>query len=552
MSSASKAQKLPKEKSKKKIYFAFMQRKDFPLLILAAGIIITAGVWDFSNRVRSDQIFKETQYQADQIRLLLNNHFETNLRILPNFGGLIENISIPMAEDGQKYLKGNFQTDPSLLALQLVRNNSNEVLWTSAPFGKNPSYFKQYFTKKIFPLKEWKALKEKADQQNEVILSSPMSLGVKEKPSIVFAIYPIRDMEGDSTAFFIQYIDFQILLEQFFKDQNLIHYNFLISHQWEILFSNLKYSNGVSADRPFKVTRQIEIADKAWWLNFWPKEEYLAGQVQYEITGLFLLMMGILFSISTSLFARSLVTRGETLERLVLERTEQLKMKNEELEKFIYIVSHDLKAPLVSIKGFTSLLGSSGEMKMSDEDKHCLDRIEANTKRMHEMVQDLLELSRVGQLEEVVSEVNVQKIVNEIIDEMKPTMDQKKIQVGIKGNFPVIQASSTRIYQVFSNLIGNAVKYLGTPENPTIEVGVNQNGKDYEFYVEDNGMGIPEEEQDKVFMVFQRGDDSGGIEGTGVGLSIVKKIVESLKGRIWLKSKEGQGSTFYFSIPKTK
>ncbi len=536
------------EKHKKGFRFSFMHRKDFPLLILAAGVIITIAIWDFSNKVRSDEIFKETQHQADQVRLLLNNEFQSKLDFLPNFAPLIADSIEALSADSDRYLRNHLKNNPSLLGLQLVNSDQNRVIWTSVPWSKDASYFNQLFASQIYPSEEWETLSQVSDKQNRIVISEPFALGGGEEIRVIYSTYPVRGSDGKPIAYLVQYMDFKLMLKDFFENQNLIYYNFLMSYRWKILFSNLKYWKGVSADRPFKVTRQIEIADKDWWLNFWPKEQYLAGQIQYEITGIFLLTMGILFSISTSLFAWSLVNRGEVLEKLVHQRTEQLEMKNEELEKFIYIVSHDLKAPLVSITGFTSILDKS-KLIESEEERHCLERIHANTTRMHEMVQDLLELSRVGQVDEVITEVDTGKVVRDIRDEFKPLFDQNSVSVGMKGEFPVIHTSKTRLYQLFSNLINNAIKYMGDQSAPQIEIGVAKNKEDYEFYVKDNGVGISEEMKDKVFMVFQRGDEQKKTEGTGVGLSIVKKVVENLGGKVRLESEFGRGSTFYFSIP---
>ncbi|MBI4970614.1 MAG: GHKL domain-containing protein [Candidatus Omnitrophica bacterium] len=539
--------------------FGFMQHRDFPLIILAAGIILTVGIWDFTNHIRSDKISEQTRDQADEIRLQLVNYFSSYFDFLSRSAIIVSDGNGSVSRHFSKFCQSVFQSSPGILGVQLIDAQTVSPVWLEVAPGQNQKYFNDYFSSKIASTPEWQRNIQKAVERNKVIVSSPMDLYPDSAQTdwFVYAVYPVRDASARAAKFLVQYVSVKEALDRFFKAQNVIYYHYLVSYRWEILYSDLKFWHEVSKERPFKLTRQIEIADKDWFLNIWPREDYLADQVQYEVTSILILTMGLLLSISTALFAWSLINRQQILEKLVKIRTEQLeqvnlalKSKNEELETFLYVVSHDLKAPLVSIKGFTSLLAGSLREKLSDEEKHAVDRINANTSRMHEMIQDLLELSRVGRVEESTSDVDTGQIVRDILDEMKPILEQKHVQIELKGSFPVLQGSSTRFAQLFSNLIGNAVKYIGAQPQPKIEIGVTQS-QDHQsqFYVRDNGPGIPKEYQEKIFMVFQRGPEQTKTEGTGIGLSIVKKIVESKGGKVWLNSEVGKGSTFFFMLP---
>jgi len=271
-----------------------------------------------------------------------------------------------------------------------------------------------------------------------------------------------------------------------------------------------------------------------------------------------ILGMGLLFSATCGLFVRSLETRQEFLKGEVRKRTlelekinNELSEKNKEIESFAYAISHDLKAPLVSIQGFTSLLKSELGAVASNSTVGYLDRISANVKQMTALIQDVLEFSRVGRLEEDGESVDLDELFKEILAGLKPQIEAKKVEIEIKSPFPRLWGSKKRLHQVFMNLIGNSVKYIGTAAKPAIKV-CGRESKDglFEVCIEDNGVGIPKEAQEKVFKIFQRFHPKLGLEGTGIGLSIVKKIVETNGGRISFSSEPGKGTTFFVAWAK--
>lgn len=271
-----------------------------------------------------------------------------------------------------------------------------------------------------------------------------------------------------------------------------------------------------------------------------------------------ILLLGTLFSIAAGLFTWSLETRDKFLRREVEKRTAELQLINQELvnkgkeiESFIHIVSHDLKAPLVSIQGFANILKTELASALQGQSLDYFNRIINNAKQMSELLQDLLEFSRVGRIEDEKEEVDMGSLFREILMELKPEIDRKKIETVKADSFPNIWGSRKRIYQVFSNLIGNCVKYC-SKVSPKIELSVQENGNYYEFAVKDNGIGIPKEVHGKVFQIFERFHPKVSVEGTGVGLSIVKKIVEVNRGHVRFVSGEGEGTTFFVSWPKAR
>jgi PAS domain S-box-containing protein len=232
-------------------------------------------------------------------------------------------------------------------------------------------------------------------------------------------------------------------------------------------------------------------------------------------------------------------------QKLSLEAT------NKELDDFTYIVSHDLKEPLRSIDAYSKFVMDDYKDKIGEEGKHYLERVRANAERMKKLIEDLLEISRLKRRGGTIEEVETKELVDEIKMRLEYLIKQKNAEITVKDNLPKIFCDRVRLTEVFLNLISNAIKYDDKPK-PIIEIGYGDKGDMHEFYVKDNGIGIKEEYFDKIFEIFQRLGRKEDVEGTGAGLTIVKKIVQLHKGEIWLKSKIGEGTVFYFTIPKEK
>ena len=232
------------------------------------------------------------------------------------------------------------------------------------------------------------------------------------------------------------------------------------------------------------------------------------------------------------------------LERRVTERTAELQKSNEALEDFVYTASHDLKAPLRAILGFSQFLVEDFGTRLSEEGKLYIDRMSASAKQMERLINDLLELSRVGRIKEPYEETDIEQLLSLTISTLAP---DQKVSIRIEGPMPKIECERVRIGQVFANLISNSIKY-NDKKHPAIIIGFEDSGDEVEFFVTDNGPGIEERHFEKIFKIFQRlsTDESG----TGIGLALVKKIIEDHKGRIWVESEVGKGATFRFKLPK--
>lgn len=236
------------------------------------------------------------------------------------------------------------------------------------------------------------------------------------------------------------------------------------------------------------------------------------------------------------------------LEEKVTQRTEELQAANNEMEAFTYSVSHDLRAPLRGIIGFTAILEEDYAKKLDDEAKRITTVIRENTMKMGHLIDDLLDFSRMGKRELSKAGIDTNMLVKGIIDDLGQQNKISTIEWHIPP-LPVVEGDLSMIRQVWINLLSNAVKYSGTKTNPRIEINSFADNGQVCFSVKDNGVGFDEQYGHKLFKVFQRLHDQEEFEGTGVGLALVEKIISRHGGRTWAEGKEEEGATFYFSLP---
>ena len=225
----------------------------------------------------------------------------------------------------------------------------------------------------------------------------------------------------------------------------------------------------------------------------------------------------------------------------------QLENSNRELESFSYSVSHDLRAPLRAIHGYTQILMKEYEPQLDDRGRQMMNSVLSNVKRMGQLIDDLLALSRFGRAELNPQQTDMNRLVANVIGDVKKQPEMARVEF-VTHPLPPARVDPTLIVQVMVNLVSNAVKYSSKVERPRIEIGSESQDGETVYYVKDNGSGFDMQFYGKLFGVFQRLHDSAEFEGTGVGLAIVKRIIERHHGRIWAKAAPGAGATFYFTI----
>ncbi|MEW5938762.1 MAG: ATP-binding protein, partial [Chloroflexota bacterium] len=224
----------------------------------------------------------------------------------------------------------------------------------------------------------------------------------------------------------------------------------------------------------------------------------------------------------------------------------ELQNKNEELERFTYTVSHDLKSPLITIRGFLGYLEEDarlGDMDRLQEDSR---RIVEATDKMSRLLNELLELSRVGRIVNPPETVPFEEIVREALRSVEGRLAEGKITVAVAPGLPEVRGDRVRLAEAIQNLVDNAAKFMGAQARPKIEIGARQDVRPVVFFVKDNGMGIQPEYAQRVFRLFDKIDPRS--DGTGVGLAIVKRIIEVHGGSIWVESAPGEGAAFYFTL----
>lgn len=237
----------------------------------------------------------------------------------------------------------------------------------------------------------------------------------------------------------------------------------------------------------------------------------------------------------------------EHLERLVEERTRQLSVSNKELESFAYSVSHDLRAPLRAIDGFSRILLEDHSKQLAPEARSYLERVCGATKRVAQLIDDLLEFSRVARSELQIEHVDISGLAAEVVEQLRTAESERTVQISVNPGL-VCRGDPRLLRLVLENLIGNAWKYTRRTAKPRIEIDVAQIDGETVYSVRDNGVGFDMAYAEKLFEPFQRLHSREEFEGTGVGLAIVARILHRHGGRIWAESRPGQGATFFFTV----
>ena len=233
-----------------------------------------------------------------------------------------------------------------------------------------------------------------------------------------------------------------------------------------------------------------------------------------------------------------------------LEMRQSLERSNAELQQFAYLASHDLQEPLRMVISYLALLEKNYKDDLAPRAQEFIDYAVAGGARMRELINDLLEYSRVESRAKTIEIVDMRKVVESTIKLLKVPIDDNKAGIYIEA-MPTIMADGSQMQQVMQNLISNAIKFHG-PERPHVHISAKEGAKEWTFSVKDNGIGLNQEYAERIFQMFQRLHSNDQYPGTGVGLAIVKKIVERNGGRIWVESEEGKGATFFFTFPKTQ
>jgi len=234
------------------------------------------------------------------------------------------------------------------------------------------------------------------------------------------------------------------------------------------------------------------------------------------------------------------------------EKKQELEKVNKELDSFVYTASHDLRAPLRAILAYSTFLEKDCADKLDERGKKDLKAIRECANKMTDLIDDLLLLSRISRIRNPHEEVDINDLIDSVKERIAHDIEIAKGGLNVQKNLPVVKCDRIKIAEVFLNLISNAIKFSSKDikENPKVEVGYADKGEFHQFYVKDNGIGIEPQYHKQIFDIFNRLHGADEYDGTGAGLSIVKRVVGDYGGNIWVESEIGKGATFYFTIPK--
>jgi signal transduction histidine kinase len=285
-----------------------------------------------------------------------------------------------------------------------------------------------------------------------------------------------------------------------------------------------------------------------------PHSEPLPPFAFWTAQTVYILVSTLLISQSVRKIDEALAKAGRELnERKRVEAEhekaiKELEAKNAELERFTYTVSHDLKSPLITISGFLGLLQADAKSGNTEKFKADLQRINEATEKMQRLLNELLELSRIGRISNPPSNTPFAKIVEDALALTRGRLMAGNIKVAVEKELPTVNGDRPRLVEVLQNLIDNAAKFMGDQPAPQIEIGTRREGVQQVFFVKDNGIGIHPSYHERIFGLFDKLDPRS--EGTGVGLALAKRIVEVHGGRIWVESQgKDKGSMFCFTLP---
>jgi two-component system, chemotaxis family, CheB/CheR fusion protein len=238
---------------------------------------------------------------------------------------------------------------------------------------------------------------------------------------------------------------------------------------------------------------------------------------------------------------------NEDLQR----HSHELELAYKDMEGFSYAASHDLRSPLITIEGFSNMLLEDYAEKLDDKGKDLLRRVSGNARKMKQLIEDLFAFARVSTKEIQKSEFNMEGLAQKLVDELKPTIGERNIKFDIR-QVPSAYGDLSMINQALMNLLSNAIKFTKKRDTAMIEVGGYAENDENIYYVQDNGIGFDMRSSDKLFGLFQRIHTSQDLEGTGIGLVIVKRVIEKHGGRVWAEGKPDEGAKFYFTLPRTR
>jgi signal transduction histidine kinase len=300
----------------------------------------------------------------------------------------------------------------------------------------------------------------------------------------------------------------------------------------------------------------LDLADRKFLLKVIPNPAYWNGKVEggdWFLLSSGVIMLGLLVAFLLTNSGASYTNAEQLAERTRIseqlkQTAKELERSNSDLEQFAYLASHDLQEPLRTISSHLQLLKKASKDKLDKESRDFVDFAVDGARRMSALIHDLLEYSKVSRMDVLKTTVSTKSLVDKALENLRATLREVDAEITI-GDLPTLDFNPTDGIMLFQNLIGNAVKYRSENRKPKVKIWAEKRQGYYQFSVSDNGIGIAEENRERIFLLFQRLHGLGQYSGTGIGLALCKKIVDRHGGDIWVDSKVNEGSVFYFTLP---
>ncbi len=499
-----------------------------PIGITVGGFFVTLALWAALVANEHAKIYSATRLEADKVEIKISSEIKTRILALMRMASLWETRGAPLQAhweiDAELYLKhfAGFQAiawvDPEFSVRWVVPREGNENV-----LGFNMSLEPTSLA----------ALKMASDRRKTIITHS-MNLMAGEKGFLMYSpIFRNHEPEGYVVGVFRA----ETILGLILKEEASAGYSVVILDGKEVIYR--RADTGPAPDDRWEVTEDVDLYGIPWTIRLWPRREQLQSlrSPLPEVAGILGLILTALLSFSIYQV------------RVARARSRELARSNADLEQFAYVASHDLREPLRKIISFTQILSERYKDRLDETGQKYMGYVVDGALRMQDLVHDLLVYSRAGKVDLKFETVDMAELLKEVAGNLAATIEESRAEVHWNG-LPAVSANRAQMVQLWQNLLSNAVKFQRPGESPVVTVSSEPAKHGWLFAVKDNGIGIERQHWDKIFAMFQRLHTRSEYPGTGVGLSICKKIVERHGGRIWLDSEPGRGSTFYFTLPE--
>ncbi len=541
-------------------------KKILPVIVFCLFVSGSYICWNIQNNYKHELILGYTKSFAEQIRICIEDIMQTNMAVMGFFANRwVEKSPVDFSRDRFMQFAGAcYEHFPGFSIISMF-DHKGVIQWIYPENGTSGNADNQLIL--LFQDYEQNFF-DKMGKKPELLVTSCKAF---DKENFTFEVSRPLIHNGAGIGYLNFVFDVSLLMENCKANALFNDFYTVLYEGKQLIYTNMQKDDADHHQNAMNVIRDVNFSGKTWQLIVEPKIYDCSTPVSTNFLFLtlvltasaaisfmlYLLLKRIeMYQAATNNLMQEAGKRKKVEESLKLneEKLEasvnQLEGKNKELEAFAFMVSHDLKNSIFTITGFTNALREDFGGLLSGKSGQYIGYIDNAAEKMTLLINDLLKLSRVGQLTVRKEKFNFESVVNEALQEIMPRIEGKDIEIKIQESLPDVFGDKKRLVQMLENLLSNALKYIGK-ENPAprIEIGAEQQSGGNVFFVRDNGVGIEKKFFAIIFQVFKRLPSTKKLAGgSGIGLAIVKRIVELHGGRIWVSSETGKGTTFFFTL----